>query len=235
MSNIFLVAETKINNIGLREYLNSIGADTWYSQGVDCDSSELVEVGGRLCYKSFGVGLNPNVKRVREGNAEYIANIIGSGHGSVLEHASVTFIFEGVSRVFTHELVRHRHGTFSQESLRFLRIEGSIPYYQPEGYPDLKPYMDELAILQEEIQGGYDFDSMGFEEKKKLTSFFRRILPIGLSTTIMWTTNFRNLRHVINLRTSEGAEHEIKEVFERVKEICLERYPHLMIDLERRV
>ena len=126
---VFVVARTKVEedyNVfsdgGLNEYLEEIQASDWISNAVD-DVDKLIEIGGRLCYKSFKPGLNKNVKKIREDNGEYIGNIIKSRHGSVMEHASVTFIFHNVSRVFTHELCRHRAGVaISQESLRYVRL-----------------------------------------------------------------------------------------------------------------
>lgn len=106
--------------------LKAVGAPDWQSVGAhDEQGGEvLVEVAGRLCYRSFEAGLNKNVTKVREGNKEYIGNILKQGHGSVLEHASVTFALVDVSRVLTHEVVRHRAGTaFSQESGRYIRID----------------------------------------------------------------------------------------------------------------
>ena len=64
----------------------------------------------KRCYMSFEAGLNPNVTRVRKDLTEYLDNVLKSGHGSVLEHATYTFAIENVSRVFTGELNRHRAG-----------------------------------------------------------------------------------------------------------------------------
>jgi thymidylate synthase (FAD) len=107
---VFLVGETRIVEDGLQAYLAHVGAPEWTTDATS-DSERLCEVMGRLCYRSFAPGLNPNVTRVREGNGPYLGNIVNVGHGSVLEHASLNFIFADVSRVFTHELVRHRAGT----------------------------------------------------------------------------------------------------------------------------
>lgn len=87
------------------------------------DAEMLIEFAGRGCYRSWAPGLNANVTAVREDSGAYLRNILSSGHGSVLEHAQFTFVFHDVSRVFTHELVRHRVGTaISQESLRYVRL-----------------------------------------------------------------------------------------------------------------
>jgi thymidylate synthase (FAD) len=76
-----------------------------------------------MCYRSWEPGLNPNVSRVRTDSAQYLGNVVRSQHGSVLEHANFTFVLHNVSRVLTHELIRHRAGSaFSQESLRYVRL-----------------------------------------------------------------------------------------------------------------
>src|SRR3990167_5961555 len=120
---VFLVGETRVVPAGLRAYLKHIGVPNWKSDA-PTDAEKMIEVMGRLCYRSFEPGLNPNVTKIREHSKDYLRNIIEVKHGSVLEHAVVNFIFADVSRVFTHELVRHRAGSaFSQESLRFVRLD----------------------------------------------------------------------------------------------------------------
>src|SRR5206468_9485234 len=84
----------------------------------------LIEVAGRVCYMSFGLG--------RKTNAEYIGHLVSVGHGSVLEHAVWNFIITGVSRSFTHELIRHRAGFgYSQLSQRYVD-ESEANYVEPE-------------------------------------------------------------------------------------------------------
>src|SRR5208283_5834058 len=125
---VFLIGETRIDASQVKEMLGAIGgsiATEWFSKTQKASKSEgelLTEVAGRLCYKSFGVGLNPNVTKIRQSSEEYIDNTLSKGDGSIFEHATCTFAFLNVSRVFTHELVRHRVGVaISQESLRYVR------------------------------------------------------------------------------------------------------------------
>ena len=106
---VFLIGETKVHEPGLQDYLDHIGVPN-YQSDAPSDPEKLIEIMGRLCYKSFIPKLNPNVSKIREHNAEYIQNIIRVKHGSVIEHPMLNFIFADVSRVFTHELVRHRPG-----------------------------------------------------------------------------------------------------------------------------
>jgi thymidylate synthase (FAD) len=237
--SVFLVGETRIHEAGLHAYLEHLGAQDW-STDAPGDAEKLTEVMGRLCYRSFKPGMNPNVTRVREGNEAYLANILRVGHGSVLEHGCLNFIFADVSRVVTHELVRHRAGTaVSQESLRFVRLDTLSAYVPVEirederGMAIFTRTFEELEKLQKELAERYAIDDgKAFAEKKKLTSAFRRMAPIGLATTIGWSCNFRALRHVIEMRTDPHAEEEIRFLFGRVFEITRERYPNLLGDFE---
>lgn len=129
---IFLVAETQIQEEGIQDMLEELGmslesAQDWLADNVGAETvcgELLIEVAGRLCYKSFEPGLNKNVTKIREGNKAYLGNILGQKHGSVLEHATVSIAMIGVSRIFTHEVVRNRAGNaFSQESLRYVRLD----------------------------------------------------------------------------------------------------------------
>lgn len=236
---VFLVGETRVVEEGLSAYLAYLGAPNWKTDAPS-DPERLCEVFGRLCYRSFEPGLNPNVTRVREGNQPYLENILASGHGSVLEHPVLNFIFADVSRVFTHELVRHRAGTaISQESLRYVRLEKLSAYIPTEIREDERAMdifvrtIEQLEEVQETLAELYGIsEEKHFDRKKKLTSAFRRLAPIGVATTIGWSCNFRALRHVIEARTDPHAEEEIRLVFGKVYEIVRERYPNLMSDYE---
>lgn len=236
---VFLVGETRIVEDGFRAFLAHTGTPDWQSDAPS-DSELLCEVMGRLCYRSFEPGLNPNVTRVREGNAPYLANIVRVGHGSVLEHAAVNFIFADVSRVVTHELVRHRAGTaVSQESLRFVRLDtlsAYVPLHIRESESGMEIFartFEELERIQQELARLYAIDDeTQFAVKKQLTSAFRRLAPIGVATTIGWSCNLRALRHVIEMRTDPHAEEEIRLLFGQVYRLAKDRYPNLFADYE---
>lgn len=236
---VYLIAETKLIPEGLGAYITDIGVNLWTTDAPS-HAETLTEFMGRLCYNSFKPGLNPNVTKVREGNRAYLQNIIAQEHGSVMEHATVTFVFHNVSRVFTHELVRHRVGVaISQESLRYVRLS------------DLKVWIPNLVLSNIVVENWMrsawngaewaylqaaallDLDNeKSFDLKKKWTSALRRMAPIGLATTIGWTVNLRTLRHVIEKRTNRHAEEEIRLVFAKVAEIVRERYPNIFADYE---
>lgn len=108
---VFLIAYTQIDDAAIREWLMHVGGLRVLDHIAGDDGEKLVELSGRNCYRSFDIGLNPNISTIRRDSEEYHRNILKSGHGSVLEHATCTFAFEDISRVFSHETVRHRVGT----------------------------------------------------------------------------------------------------------------------------
>jgi thymidylate synthase ThyX len=111
---VIKLAETQLDEKGVQEFAKHYGATEWLNRArlAQPNSAEfLIELSGRSCYKSFGIGLNPNVTKIREDSRDYLTNVLQKGDGSILEHATVTFAFLNVSRVTTHEIVRHRAGT----------------------------------------------------------------------------------------------------------------------------
>lgn len=237
---VFLVGETRVVEEGLREYLEHVGAPDWISDA-PTDAERLIEVMGRLCYRSFAPGLNRNVTKIREHNKDYIENIIKVRHGSVIEHPVVNFVFADVSRVFTHELVRHRVGVaISQESLRFVRLDDLgqwLPTVIREDERAVEIFVhtfEQLERLQLELAEHFKLDAPDkpFHMKKVVTSAMRRIAPIGLATTIGWSANIRTLRWLLEMRTDPSAEEEIRFVFGKVGGILTARYPHLFGDFE---
>lgn len=230
---VHLIARTLLNRVNVGKYLQSIGAEKWLdgrqSRYSTTDPDTLVEIGGRVCYRSFAPGLNPNVQKIRKDSDKYLANIVKSAHGSVLEHSNLTFLITGVSRVFTHELVRHRAGcAFSQESLRYIRLD-HLDFVDPKQlFPGevldfelndaIDNYIMDCEHFQQMLIAKLIQMDMKFDDKKKLTSWFRRFAPIGLATSIMWTANLRALRHIIPLRTTVHAEVEMRRVMKMVGE-----------------
>jgi thymidylate synthase (FAD) len=191
------------------------------------------------CYRSWEPGLNPNVTRVRSEQDVYLRNILSSAHGSVLEHVSFSFALHNISRIFSHEIVRHRPGTaISQESLRFVRLK-DIGFWFPEwATADAELMEKATAILGqlEEFQRwmaghfGLDEEGVPFHEKKHKTSFMRRFAPDGVATGMLWTANIRTLRHTIEARTDPGAEEEIRLVFGKIGELMRAEAPALFGD-----
>lgn len=243
--DVYFIAETKIRKQELERFFNDIGTD-WRPENDISDSEVLIEVGGRLCYRSWEpydpnkpLCTNPNVTKVRKGNKKYLGNTLDHGHGSIFEHAQISMLFRDVSRVFTHELVRHRAGmAYSQESLRYVRLD-DIGFWLPEAVrhdpyvvDKIMQYILQGEELQKELATFYKINELNdFHKKKVLTSAFRRVAPIGTATSILASGNLRAWRHIIGMRTPEGAEEEARLVIGKVAVILKENFPNSFQDL----
>ncbi len=238
---VFVIAETRMT-LGEGCFLNALGVKTgiggWNTDAAS-DAERLVEIAGKSCYLSFSTDLNKNLTRVgTRTNRAYIQDqIIATRHGSVLEHASVTFAFVDVSRVFTHELVRHRAGTaFSQVSGRYVRTD-EINYFLPKVmdnaagrqiFDESFTYMEMQLARLAKLFGIAEMKD--FALKKTLTSAFRRLIGNGQVNHIIFTANHRALRHIIEMRTSRHAEEEIRHVFAEVYRLMSVRHPAIYGD-----
>src|ERR1700749_5249258 len=128
-----------------------------------------------MCYRSWEPGHNPNVRKGRDDQEVYLQNILKQAHCSVLEHVSFSFVLHNVSRVFTHEIARHRPGTaISQESLRYVRLD-ELPFWFPDWAredPELMKRATALLAEMEAFQGWmaehFKLDDPGlkFEQQK---------------------------------------------------------------------
>ena len=233
------IASTSVVDAGVQEYLTAVGAPEWTSDA-PTDAELLIEIAGRMCYRSFAPGLNPNVTKVRTGNAPYIANVELQKHGSLLEHATDTYVLFDVSRIVTHQQVRHRAGfSYAQESGHYVRVDGIkmwFPTYLAE-HPkagELRAKFTEaceyLEATQHELAEMLDVDSLPFEEKKMATTAMRRLVPDGLATAIVVTANHRAWRWAIQLRTERHNDSEIRLIMADVFRQQSALYPNLYAD-----
>jgi thymidylate synthase (FAD) len=176
----------------------------------------LAEFAGRACYQSWD---KPNPATAT--NATYLAHILEVGHFSVLEHGVATFYVTGVSRSFTHELVRHRHLSYSQLSQRYVP-EHDAGMVEPDviaGDPDLhrrfvaateasrQAYTDLLDGLEAALR-----HEKGTLRHKQARQAARSVLPNATETRIVVTGNYRAWRHFVAARASEHADVEIRQV-----------------------
>src|ERR687895_34587 len=156
---VFFVARPALDHDEVARYLRDVGGESWLERldrgDLDAELSDpqnLAEFAGRLCYRSWEPGLNPNVSRVRTDSSAYLENILRSLHGSVLEHVSFSFVLHNVSRVLTHELVRHRPGVaISQESMRYVRLR-DIPFWFPEWAREDPELMKRAAAMLDQME-----------------------------------------------------------------------------------
>ncbi len=154
-----------------------------------------------------------------------LSRIVGMGHHSVIEHASFTFSVEGVSRALTHQLVRHRVASFSQQSQRYVSIKDPT-YVTPhtvEADDEARRVFDETMLT---IWDAYSrLESMGIPAEDA-----RYLLPNGCTTNITITMNARELLHFFSLRCCERAQWEIREMAELMLERCKEVSPVIFRD-----
>jgi thymidylate synthase (FAD) len=177
----------------------------------------LTEFAGRACYQSWS---KPNPKTAT--NEAYIGHIIDVGHFSVLEHASVSFYITGISRSCTHEVVRHRHFSYSQLSQRYVP-EHDAEVVIPPGLED-DPQLMEIftaaadasraayAELLNRLEARFAEQPNAVLRRKQARQAARAVLPNATETRIVVTGNYRAWRHFIAMRASEHADVEIRRL-----------------------
>lgn len=169
------------------------------------DMLKNIEIAGRTCYKSES-------EFTKESGEKFVKKLIKLGHESVLEHGSLTFKIK-TNRNITHELVRHRIASYSQESTRYVKYDDIefIPwndYVQEDFYKDIEWLYG--ALIRKNIK----------------PENARDILPGSVATTIIVTMNMRELRHFLKLRLDKEAAHpQMRELAGMIKEILKENYP----------
>ena len=230
---VYLVGRQQVDEPTLAEFLASEGIDAWRTDTLEA-AEKLVEVAGRLCYMSFA--------RPRPGgNAAYLDHILQVGHGSVLEHAVFNLIITGVSRSFTHELIRHRAGFgYSQLSQRFVD-ESACSFVEPDCIAE-DPELHKIwlaAVQHSQVAYRYLADGLAAkfghipdatQRRKKAREAARSVLPNATETKIFVTANARAMRHFLEMRGSAEADVEIRKVALRMLAILQDDSPHLFGD-----
>ena len=203
VSAVAEIAPLRVQLIAKTEFLAPLDVP-WTS---DADGGPaLVEFAGRACYQSWS---KPNPRTAT--NAGYIKHIIDVGHFSVLEHATVSFYITGISRSCTHELIRHRHFSYSQLSQRYVPEKDSQVVMPPgmEDDPELQQiltaaadashaaYTELLVKLEAKFAAGQAGEKMGVLRRKQARQAARAVLPNATETRIVVTGNYRAWRHFI--------------------------------------
>jgi thymidylate synthase (FAD) len=229
---VYLVGRQSVDATEIDRFLADHGA-TW-STDTEVGGERLAEIAGRVCYMSYGKG--------RKTNREFLGHIVDVGHGSVLEHAVWSFLFTGVSRSLTHELIRHRHFSYSQLSQRYVD-ESDSDYVEPDviaADPALHAVWTDAVNAS---RAAYDRLVDGLQEKfadqpdktlrrKLARQAARSVLPNATETKIFVTANARALRHFIELRGSEHADVEIRKVAVEVLKLMQAESPSIFSDYE---
>jgi len=221
-----LIARPAVSLDSLAEFLGGFDPALEFSQYLDDPTplppgAQVCKVAGQLCYASF------SPRRTMNANAgRYFDNMKRSGHGSVLEHANFTFLFYGISRSVTHELVRHRHLGFSQQSQRY--VSGRVLRFveRPEYVNDPELHalfveridraaeeykrMAEALLERQRAGAGILSAEARTDLRKKVQQTARSLLPNETEAPLVVTGNARAWRHVIEMRANEHAETEIR-------------------------
>lgn len=166
----------------------------------------VVAMAARLCYSAAGA--EELAEKMDSGQVErLVAKIVEMGHASTLEHVNFTFGIEGVSRVLTHQLVRHRLASYSQQSQRYV-AEHDFEYVMPPSIAARPEARERFEALMEDIRGAYDeLTAMGVPKEDA-----RYVLANAAETKIVATMNARSLMHFFNLRCCNRAQWEIREL-----------------------
>jgi thymidylate synthase (FAD) len=191
---------------------------TQYSAG-DGSPQALLEQAGRACYRSEGRGAP----------GKFLTARIREGHESIIEHASVTFEIRGISRACSHQLVRHRLASYSQESQRY--VEMSAPEFvvppsvagNPEAVATWETFMAQVADTYRRLR------DLGVRKEDA-----RFVLPNATATLIVVTMNFRTLRHFFSVRCDKAAQWEIRELAREMLRQVHELAPGVFGDLYER-
>ena len=184
----------------------------------DVDGGQaLAEFAGRACYQSWA---KPNPATAT--NEGYLRHILEVGHLSVLEHGSVSFYLTGISRSLTHELIRHRHFSYSQLSQRYVperdaaMVEPGViaedaelhALFEEASEAALSSYTKLLEGLEKKFA---DVENVT-ARRKQARQAARAVLPNATETRIVVTGNYRAMRHFVAMRASEHADVEIREL-----------------------
>lgn len=243
---VHLISKPQTNLSSIASFLNGFDSELEFVKYLDdpdklTDGGELLKFAGQSCYASFG----PKRTYNKDAN-KYFDNIKSSRHGSVLEHANYSMFFYGVSRSVTHELVRHRAGFgFSQLSQRY--VSGKVlRFVERTEYQTDTELHDAFCGRVDNVAHAYDVvanrllerqtngdKSLSAERKtdlrKKVQQTARSLLPNEAETFLVITGNIRAWRHACEMRASEHADTEIRELFVRAF-MCLRSTEPLLFE-----
>lgn len=192
------------------------------------DNLDIAEIAAKVCYSPKDIESIVEGMKVEDYNP-VLPHVIESGHHSVLEHISFTFGIEGVSRVFSHQLVRHRIASFSQKSQRYVDESDWLAVVPPsiENTPEAKEI---YSKVMETIREGYNAlrkikikDTEDFIPKEDV----RFVLPNACGTSLVMTMNARQLLHFFSLRCCNRAQWEIREFANKALTICNRKIPQI--------
>lgn len=198
---------------------------------------DVITSAGKLCYSKVGVD-EISKKSTKEDTERFVKMLSDMGHHSPLEHVSFTFAVEGVSRALTHQLVRHRIASYSQQSQRYVNLEETFDFVYPNAIIN-EGLSSEYAEIMDYIHSKYVDLTQKLEEKylargmdkrsanKKAIEDARYVLPNACETKIVFTMNVRTLLHFFEKRCCSRAQWEIRNLANEMLRQCREISPTL--------
>lgn len=184
------------------------------------NAEKLIESAGRTAYLSFE-------KQKRGSEKKFIKMLTRSGHLSVLEHAYATFRIKGGSRAFTHQLVRHRLCSYTQQSQRYVD-EHNFNYIEPEAIKNNKEARSLFIDFMSKAKEVYtELQKLGIKNEDA-----RFVLPNAVESEIAVTANFREWRYIVEVRGSPNAQWEIRKTAIEILTILKEYAPTVFEDFE---
>lgn len=191
----------------------------------------LIYAACRQCYSpEFAGDIFEKTKDDIKKQEDFVGKIVSSGHESPLEHVKFTFAVEGVSRASTHQLVRHRIASYSQQSQRYVK-ETNFDYIIPPSIEKDEISKNEFIRIMNEIQKSYQFLIDRFKEKgktgEKANEDARYVLPQAAETKIVITMNCRELLYFFKQRCCSRAQWEIRELAYKMLTLCKEELPSI--------
>jgi len=188
--------------------------------GMTPNPEKVIETAGRTCYLSF--------EKAREGSEKkFVRMVVRNGHHSVLEHAVATFRITGISRACTHQLVRHRLASYSQQSQRYVN-EKQFSIVEPESVAS-KPEAHEIFEKTVEAcrEAYLKLQEIGIKNEDA-----RFLLPNAVQSEIVVTANLREWRHMIAIRGQKAAQWEIRVLMMKILNVLKEHAPTVFEDFE---
>lgn len=185
---------------------------------------DVIYTACRTCYSADGsIEIIENITNDDEKKLNLIKRVISSGHYSTIEHIQISFAINNVSRALTHQLVRHRHMSFSQKSQRYVKEKGEFDYITPITIKHNPKLNEKFISLMKEISDTYqELIEAGVKSEDA-----RAILPNAAATSMVASLNLRELIHIANLRLCTRAQLEIRMLVQKMCDLVLEREPWL--------
>lgn len=237
-----VIAQTQFHALEASELIDG----AWLADDLGSDASNLAEFAGRACYQSWD---RPNPKTAT--NEGYIGHIIEVKHNTLFEHGSVSFHIDQVSRSFTHEMIRHRHNSYSQLSQRFVLqgrpVEGEDPFITPplfagnqiaaamlqRAWQDAMNHYDSLMGLAHHLTGASHGGKKDRRAIKEAREAARCVLPNMTPTAIVVTGNHSAWRDFLTKRATLDADAEIRLVALHIYTALVRIEPNLYQDFRR--